>query len=245
MGGQTFGIDERSVDKFAGEIADIARTGSEVAVVIGGGNIFRGVAIAAKGADRVAGDHMGMLATVMNALAVEAALVRHGVSAIAMSVAVWEITFNLGVFQTVFFEHGFTIWVASTAAFLASLFVRRPNDAPLLTWRGRFVMLLPSVWLVVLLFDDPTSQGEAADVVFWVTIAVVVIALPYMLYVVVLVVTPDLIDLKERRLVYALAGIVLSIGVVGYGVGARNELFLSCHDFQVSGNDLPARCLPR
>ena len=85
MGKQAYGIDDEAVSAFAEEIAGVSRTGTEIAVVIGGGNIFRGVAIAAKGGDRVTGDHMGMLATVMNALALEAALVREGLSARAMS----------------------------------------------------------------------------------------------------------------------------------------------------------------
>ena len=85
MGTQTFGIDDKAVSHFAAEIAGVARTGTEIAVVIGGGNIFRGLAIAAKGGDRVTGDHMGMLATVMNALALEAALVREGLDARALS----------------------------------------------------------------------------------------------------------------------------------------------------------------
>ena len=77
---QTFGIDDKALSRFAAEIADVARAGTQIAVVIGGGNLFRGLAISAKGGDRVTGDHMGMLATVMNALALEAALVRarHG-----------------------------------------------------------------------------------------------------------------------------------------------------------------------
>lgn len=164
-------------------------------------------------------------------------------AAIAMSTAVWEITFNLGVFNTIFFEHGFSIWVASTAAFLASLFVSRPNDEPLLSWRGRFVMLLPTAWLLLMLFTEPPAQDQAIEgLVFWATISVVLVALPYTLYVVVLVITPDLVDLKDRKLFYALAGIVLSIGVIGYSVGAKNELFVTCYDFRVSGNDLPPRC---
>ncbi|SEQ82696.1 uridylate kinase [Faunimonas pinastri] len=85
MGDQPFGIDDKTVAAFAAEIAAVARAGTEIAVVIGGGNIFRGLAIAAKGGDRVTGDHMGMLATVMNALALEAALVREGLMARAMS----------------------------------------------------------------------------------------------------------------------------------------------------------------
>ncbi len=85
MGDQAFGIDDKIVARFAGEIAEVARTGTEVALVIGGGNLFRGVAISAKGGDRVTGDHMGMLATVMNALALEAALAREGLEARALS----------------------------------------------------------------------------------------------------------------------------------------------------------------
>ena len=85
MGDLSFGIDDKSVSHFAAEIAGVARTGTEVAVVIGGGNIFRGLAIAAKGGDRVTGDYMGMLATVMNALALEAALAREGLEARALS----------------------------------------------------------------------------------------------------------------------------------------------------------------
>ena len=85
MGDQPFGIDDKAVARFASEIAGIRKTGTEVAVVIGGGNIFRGIALAAKGGDRVTGDHMGMLATVMNALSLEAALVHAGADARAMS----------------------------------------------------------------------------------------------------------------------------------------------------------------
>jgi uridylate kinase len=85
MGSLPFGIDEKAVLRFAAEIADVARAGTEIAIVIGGGNLFRGLAISAKGGDRVTGDHMGMLATVMNALALEAALSREGLEARALS----------------------------------------------------------------------------------------------------------------------------------------------------------------
>ena len=85
MGTREFGIDDQAVKQFASEIAAVARQGTEVAVVVGGGNIFRGLAVAAKGGDRVTGDHMGMLATVMNALSLEAALAREGMEARALS----------------------------------------------------------------------------------------------------------------------------------------------------------------
>jgi uridylate kinase len=73
-----FGIDPDRVISFAGEIAEVARTGVQLGLVVGGGNFFRGVAAAAKNLDRVTADHMGMIATVMNALALQDALEKSG-----------------------------------------------------------------------------------------------------------------------------------------------------------------------
>lgn len=74
MGEQQFGLDANVVRRIAGEIAVLNRADVEVAIVIGGGNLFRGAQLAALGMERVAGDHMGMLATLMNALAMQDAL---------------------------------------------------------------------------------------------------------------------------------------------------------------------------
>lgn len=89
MGEQGFGIDVAVADRIASDIAEARAMGVEVGVVVGGGNIFRGVAVASKGGDRVTGDHMGMLATVINALALATSLRKIGIdtevlSAIAM-----------------------------------------------------------------------------------------------------------------------------------------------------------------
>ncbi|QPC87687.1 UMP kinase [Mesorhizobium sp. NBSH29] len=85
MGEQHFGIDVSVVDRIASDIAEARAMGVEVGVVIGGGNIFRGVAVASKGGDRVTGDHMGMLATVINSLALRTSLVKLGVDAVVLS----------------------------------------------------------------------------------------------------------------------------------------------------------------
>jgi uridylate kinase len=74
MGGGDYGIDPAVIKRIAGELQDIVHMGVQVATVIGGGNIFRGAGLARAGMDRVAADHMGMLATVMNALAMQDAL---------------------------------------------------------------------------------------------------------------------------------------------------------------------------
>ncbi|MBX7247685.1 MAG: UMP kinase [Caulobacteraceae bacterium] len=79
MGDQGFGIDMKTVEAVAQEIAEVAKTGVQLCLVIGGGNIFRGVSKAAAGMERASADYMGMLATVMNALAMQSALERIGV----------------------------------------------------------------------------------------------------------------------------------------------------------------------
>jgi len=90
MGDGQFGIDIATVDRIAKDVAEAAATGIQLCMVVGGGNIFRGLAGSAKGIDRATADYMGMLATVMNALALQAALERTGLpcrvqSAIAMN----------------------------------------------------------------------------------------------------------------------------------------------------------------
>jgi uridylate kinase len=78
MGSQEFGLNARTVDELAKELVQVRRDGLDVALVIGGGNIYRGMSAAAQGIDRATGDYMGMLATVLNALAVQEALERNG-----------------------------------------------------------------------------------------------------------------------------------------------------------------------
>ena len=79
MGEQQYGIDAKRLDEYAEEIQAVIEKGVEVAIVIGGGNIFRGLAGASQGMDRDQGDHMGMLATVINGLALQSALELKGV----------------------------------------------------------------------------------------------------------------------------------------------------------------------
>ncbi|MGI9304288.1 MAG: UMP kinase [Gammaproteobacteria bacterium] len=85
MGEFDYGIDPKVIGRIAQEIAELSGQGVEIAVVIGGGNIFRGAGLAQAGMDRVTADHMGMLATVMNALALQDALERIGIVSRVMS----------------------------------------------------------------------------------------------------------------------------------------------------------------
>ena len=85
MGSEGFGIDPKVLDQMALEIGQLVGIGVQVGLVIGGGNLFRGAALHEAGMDRVTGDHMGMLATVMNALAMRDALERSNISSHVMS----------------------------------------------------------------------------------------------------------------------------------------------------------------
>lgn len=85
MGDEDYGIDPKMIGRLAREVIEAQQAGAEVALVIGGGNIFRGAGLAASGMDRVTGDQMGMLATVINALAMQDALEKLGAKVRVMS----------------------------------------------------------------------------------------------------------------------------------------------------------------
>ncbi len=85
LGGEDYGIDPAIIHRIATEISDVAQLGVQITVVIGAGNIFRGAGLARSGIDRVTGDHMGMLATILNCLALQDSLERIGCDARVMS----------------------------------------------------------------------------------------------------------------------------------------------------------------
>ena len=85
LGSQAAGIDPRMIDKLAGDLIALQAAGVEVGCVVGGGNLMRGASLADGGIDRVSADHMGMLATVMNSLALQDGLLRQGAAAAVMS----------------------------------------------------------------------------------------------------------------------------------------------------------------
>jgi len=85
MGSGEFGIDKPTIDRVCADIKQAIDMGAHVSLVVGGGNLFRGVQLASQGADRVSGDHMGMLATIMNAIALKMALEDARVEAVVLS----------------------------------------------------------------------------------------------------------------------------------------------------------------
>mgnify|MGYP003061712806 CR=1 FL=1 len=94
MGEKQYGIDEKRLAEYAEQIKEIHQQGVQIGIVIGGGNIFRGLSGANKGFDRVKGDQMGMLATVINSLALSSALVATGVKARVLTAVRWNLSVN-------------------------------------------------------------------------------------------------------------------------------------------------------
>ena len=84
-GTQDFGLDPKALEKYAKKIKNVYNRGFEIGIVIGGGNIFRGLSVAAKGMDRVAGDYLGMMATIMNSVALQSSLEKLGCDTRVMS----------------------------------------------------------------------------------------------------------------------------------------------------------------
>ena len=85
MGDDAYGINRDVMARIVGEITDVVKAGTQVAIVVGAGNIFRGVSGSAEGMDRATADYMGMLATIMNAMALQDALISHGTGAVTQS----------------------------------------------------------------------------------------------------------------------------------------------------------------
>ncbi len=85
MGKSQYGIDEKKIEEYALDIQEVAKAGIQIAIVIGGGNIFRGLKGVGKGFDRVQGDYMGMLATIINSLALQSALENLNIPAVVLS----------------------------------------------------------------------------------------------------------------------------------------------------------------
>lgn len=163
-------------------------------------------------------------------------------AAVGISTAVWDVSFNLGVYGTVFYEKVFLIWVSSTVAFVASLFLL-DLKSPLNRWPTRLALLAPSALMVLFFLEATAIESAAVDTTISVLSAVVgLVVLPYALYVIVLVITPDLVHLKSGRLLFGLVVIAAAVAVTAFLVGVNNQLFLTCDDFQVSGNDVPEDC---
>lgn len=166
-------------------------------------------------------------------------------SSIAISTGIFGIAFWYGVFGTVFFDHVFYVWVAATVALVASLFVPPVDALPsFMSWRGRFVLALPTVWMVLTAIEGAANlnPGFTGWIEWLLAVATLALTLPYLVFVLVMVAVPDIETLTQPRLRTAIWAIAAAIAIAGYAIGANHDLFLTCYDFEVSGSNVPDNC---
>ncbi|MCG8436237.1 MAG: hypothetical protein MJA83_19635 [Gammaproteobacteria bacterium] len=165
-------------------------------------------------------------------------------TAVAIAYPVWDLGFELGAFGEIFFEKLFLAWVTPTAVLLALLLLRE-KESPI-SRRGLFVMSVPTIWFLLSLAAMQFPPSSALDItLLGLGLTAYMVCLPYTVYVAISIINPELISLRDARVLVSLVIIAAVIGTGGYLVGRHNYVFLTCHDFKISGNDLPENCRPR
>jgi len=151
----------------------------------------------------------------------------------------FTLAFNLGAFGEVFFDVILTVWVISTLVLVASAMTPR---LPPQYWGGRIILILPSLWIVLAYLEDPLAGDFIDRVLFPGALVITLVCLPFITWILISAINPDFVALPMRsRLIVGFAVVVFA--VAGFGIGERNDLFLHCDDFKVSGNDLPENCV--
>ena len=161
-------------------------------------------------------------------------LITAGSATVAFSVG-----FNLGAFGVVFFDQLLTVWVVATVILVASVFSNIPPD----TWPRRLVLLVPSLWIVAAWIDSNYSINSNERFVFALTVVTTLFVLPVVAWILITAINTDFADLPGRKKGIVIATVGLFI-IIGFAFGARNDMFLDCEDFKISGNDLPTNCAP-
>lgn len=161
--------------------------------------------------------------------------------AVALSLNTWDIAFNLGVYGTIFFEKLFAIWVVSTTTLLAYWLL--DDSKPTIRWYVQVALLSPSITLLLTAMEATVPMTDIAELVIIVIYLFgFVVTLPIILYVVLIVTIPDVANLRSRKMISGLVGIVFMIAIIGFAIGSNHQIFLTCGDFEVSGNDVPSNC---
>lgn len=146
--------------------------------------------------------------------------------------------FNYGAFGVVFFGQLLAIWVIATIVLIGSLV----SDLPPNTWPRRLVLLVPSLWLVAAWLDNTNIFDAGEKIAFALTVAVTLFVLPVVAWILITAINSDFVDLPGRKKGIVIVSVGLFI-IIGFALGTRNDVFLTCDDFKISGNDLPANCV--
>jgi hypothetical protein len=157
---------------------------------------------------------------------------------VASATVAFMLGFNVGAFGVIFFDQLLLVWVIATIVLVASII----SDLPPNTWPRRLILLLPSLWLLAAWVDNAQDVSEGDRIVFFLTLGVTAVALPFVAWILVTAINTDFEELPRSNKLLVIAAVGIAI-IVGFGVGARNDFILTCEDFKISGNDLPANCI--
>lgn len=157
--------------------------------------------------------------------------------AVATATTAFVIGFNFGAFDVVFFDALLSIWVVATIVLVASFITNLPPRS----WLGRLILLTPTLWVILAWISDPAGEDAVSDVLYAFTLVVTLVTLPFIAWVLVSAINPDFLELPRPNRLAVIATLVV-FALVGFGMGTRNDLFLNCDDFKLSGSDLPPNC---
>ncbi len=168
-------------------------------------------------------------------------------SSIVLSSAVFNIAFWYGVSGTVFFEHLLHVWIVATVALAATAVLPHVSSLPaFIAWRGRFVLALPSLWLVLEVVIGPSATLSLWQywLIWLLAAAMLVVTLPYVAYVLIVITVPEIERLQGAKLRGAVLGFAITAACVGVVMGYHHPRILTCEDFKVAGNFVPGNCSP-
>lgn len=154
-----------------------------------------------------------------------------------LSLATWQISFNLGAYGEIFFQTTLTIWIVSVAALFGSLVIGRTEDGEVYTtWWGVLLLLLPSLLMTSVLW---------AEVMPWLVTALewaTLLSIPYIAYILVSVSAREALEIQDSRLlIWLIVGFVV-LNALCYLAGHYNAVFMTCDDFLRAGDEAPPTC---
>ena len=164
------------------------------------------------------------------------------IAAIVVAVAIWPTGFNLGAYGTIFYDELLEIWAISVAALLAGLLVDRKREKDVLSRLDALLLSLPSLWLIstMLRFEDGGAfMRFLNDMLMFAT---AFFSVPHIIRIVLPILMPEVAAVRGMRQTLNLALLTAVVAAASFTVGYRNDLFMSCADFQVAGNEQPTNC---
>jgi len=163
------------------------------------------------------------------------------IASVALAYSAGQAGFELGGYGEIFYQRKVGAWVAVNAVLVALMVA--PRELTPVPRRHLFVLAIPSVWMLLSFARGAELGGEALfPVLFAFALVSYLVCLPYAGYILILLMKPELLSLESRRAWLSLVAIALLFLGIGYGLGRHNDLFFTCEDFRIAGDEPPVGC---